>query len=141
MIKIKREMQYISRIDSGSTHCYYVRAGYGFKEATNKTFSDSLYGGKRKALEAAKKWRDKEVKRLKPHIVNWQAKQNRHFGKGYHVATDNRFDPPKESWRATFWSKKLGRQLTKTFSINRYGFNQARKLAKQWRKFMLTGEL
>jgi len=141
MIKVKREMKYISRIDSGSTHCYYVRAGYGFKECTNRSFADGVYGGKYKALIAAKKWRDKEVKRLKPHVINWQAKQKRSFGKGYHIALDKRFDPPIKSWRATYWSKKLGRQLTKTFGINRYGFNQARKLAKQWRQFMVTGEL
>lgn len=140
-IKVPARMKYISRIDADYTHCWYVRAGYGFKEATNKTFSDSLYGGKGKALIAAMKWRDKEIKKLKPKIIAWQEKQNRHFGKGYHVAVDNRFDPPKESWRATYWSKKLGRQLTKTFSINRYGNARAKKLAKQWRNFMLTGEL
>ena len=46
-------MKYISRIDSHNTHCYTVRVGYDIPEATHKTFSDTVYGGKRKALKAA----------------------------------------------------------------------------------------
>lgn len=47
----------ISRIDRGSTHCWYVRL-YEDEDCYPKTFSDSKYGGKRKAQQAAKAWRD-----------------------------------------------------------------------------------
>ncbi len=134
-------MRYISRIDSGHTHCYFVRAGYGIPECTNKTFSDGVYGSRRKALYAAKAWRDKEIKRLAPKLRKYGKQQRRFFGKGVHVAKDNRFDPPKLSYRATYWSKEKERQLTKTFSINLYGKKQAKLLAEQWRNFMLTGKL
>jgi ribonuclease HII len=140
-IKVTTSMKYISRIDAGSTHCYYVRAGYGIKECTNKTFSDTSYGGKRKALITAKQWRDKEIKRLAPKLRAYRALRHRHFGVGVHLAKDKRFDPPKLSWRATFWSKPQDRQLTKTFSVNRYGNCKAKQLATQWRKLKLTGEL
>lgn len=140
-IKVTRAMKYISRIDSLNTHTWYVRAGYGPKECTNKSFADGVYGGKRKALNAAKLWRDKEIKRLAKVLAAYRAKDKRHFGKGYHLAEDKRFDPPLLSWRATYWCKLKRKQLTKTFSVKGYGFYRAKLLAKQWRKFKLTGEL
>jgi len=133
-------LKYISRIDSNYTHCYYVRAGYGHDDIKNKTFTDGVYGGKRKALIAAKRWRDKEIKRTAAKTKAYKALQRRHFGKGYSLSKDERFDPVKLSWRATYWSKAHNRQLTKTFSVNRYGYRLAKKLATQWRKIKLTGE-
>ena len=50
-------MKYISRIDSGSTHCYWVRIGYGIKEKVQKSFPDLRYGGTVKAYRQAVKWR------------------------------------------------------------------------------------
>tara|TARA_B110001469_G_C9637039_1_gene319542 strand:- start:2203 stop:2700 length:498 start_codon:yes stop_codon:yes gene_type:complete len=47
----------ISRIDSGSTHGYFVR-GYRNGKTYSKLFSDRKTGGKGKALVAAKEYRD-----------------------------------------------------------------------------------
>ena len=51
-------MRYIARIDSNRTHCYAVRLQ---REGVHKTFTDRLYGGKRKALQAAKAYRDELI--------------------------------------------------------------------------------
>jgi hypothetical protein len=48
----------ISRIDSGYTHGWFVRA-YKEGRTYSKLFSDSKIGGKNKALKAAKEHRDK----------------------------------------------------------------------------------
>ena len=50
-------MKGISRIDSGNTFGYFVR-GYRNTKVFSKFFSDARNGGKRKALQAAKAFRD-----------------------------------------------------------------------------------
>lgn len=47
----------ISRIDSGSTHAWFVR-GYKNGAVYCKTFSDLKCGGKTKALAQAREYRD-----------------------------------------------------------------------------------
>jgi len=54
-----KAMKYISRIDSGSTHGYFVRTYKNGKVLAPKLFSDLKMGGKRKALRAAKDYREK----------------------------------------------------------------------------------
>lgn len=57
-------MKGISRIDSGSTHGWFVR-GYKGGLTYSKLFSDKKNGGKGKALKLAKEYRDKLHKELK----------------------------------------------------------------------------
>ena len=57
--------RFISRIDSGSTHGYFVRTYKKGKVLEPKLFSDRKIGGKRKALEAAKAYRDKVRRKYK----------------------------------------------------------------------------
>ncbi len=66
--KKSRAMKFISRIDSGSTHGYYVRTYKGAGVVDSKLFSDLKIGGKRKALKAAQEHRDKMRRkyRLRP---------------------------------------------------------------------------
>lgn len=52
-----KSMKFISRIDSGSTHGWFVRTYKGGKVLEPKLFSDLKNGGKRKAQEAAKAYR------------------------------------------------------------------------------------
>ena len=61
-------MKFISRIDSGSTHGYFVRTYKNSRVVDAKLFSDLKMGGKRKALKAAQEHRDKMRRkyRLKP---------------------------------------------------------------------------
>lgn len=50
----------ISRIDSKSTHCWWVRLDYCRKVVQmSKSFPDLRYGGKDQALQAATAWRDR----------------------------------------------------------------------------------
>ena len=56
-------MSGISRIDSGSTHGYFVR-GYRNGKTYSKLFSDRKIGGKGKALVAAKEYRDNLTEEL-----------------------------------------------------------------------------
>jgi len=59
--------KYITRIDHKSTHGWYVRwstCGIWKKDMQSKFFSDSKYSGKRKALLAAKKFRNAKYKSL-----------------------------------------------------------------------------
>lgn len=57
-MKKDKKLKGISRIDSKSTHGWYVRI-YGIKSVfACKLFSDRLYGGKQAALKNAIKYRD-----------------------------------------------------------------------------------
>jgi len=56
-MKKRTIMSGISRIDSGTTHGYFVR-GYRNSKTYSKLFSDRKIGGKGKALKAAKLHRD-----------------------------------------------------------------------------------
>ncbi len=53
----------ISRIDSGSTHGWFVR-GYKNRKTYSKLFSDLKCGGKRKALLLARRYRDQLLKKI-----------------------------------------------------------------------------
>ena len=53
----------ISRIDSGSTHGWYVRR-YKNGKTYNKLFSDLKCGGKRKAKKEARQFRDELYEKL-----------------------------------------------------------------------------
>jgi hypothetical protein len=58
MPKKRTVMKGISRIDSGSTHGWFVRV-YKNTKTFSKLFSDRKIGGKGKALKEAKEHRDK----------------------------------------------------------------------------------
>ncbi len=134
-------MRYISRIDSGYNHCYFVRVGCAIKSKTTKTFTDRLHGGKANALVAAKEWRNKQLKILLPKMAteyNYDANSQRHWGKGVSKSWDRRSDPPRLYIVGTYWDGNKGKQLHKGFSVNKYGYAMALRLAKQWRKLKLT---
>ena len=137
-------MKYISRIDSKRTHCYIVRVGYQIPEATHKTFSDGMYGGKRKALKAAITYRNEELKRLKPTLAkrySYDQNDQRHWGVGVNEAWTEKKGWQYLSITATYWDDPKKKQLHKSFSVNKYGYDLAWKLAAQWRSFKLTGKL
>lgn len=57
----------ITRMDYGRTHGWWVRVYRGRgadKICFSKHFSDGVWGGKRKALEAARKWRAQTIRQL-----------------------------------------------------------------------------
>ncbi len=58
-------MKFISRVDSGYTHGYFVRTYLRGRVLEAKLFSDRKIGGKMKALDAAKDYRDQIRKKWK----------------------------------------------------------------------------
>lgn len=137
-------MKYISRIDSGSTHCYWVRIGYNIKEKVQKSFPDQRHGGQDKAFNAAKLWRNKQLKTLKPILEKayaYDVNNQRHWGKGWSESWDRKGEWDYLHIRGSYWDGRKGKQVHKQFSVNKYGYDKALLLAKQWRKLKLTGEL
>lgn len=145
MVTGKTTLKYITRIDSGHTRCWWVRIGYSIEERVHKSFPDRRYGNRAKSFQAAKKWRDKELKRLRPLMdkaYNLDVNGQRHWGEGI----SENWSCKENGWcylgiMASYWDNRKGRQLHKHFSVNKYGYDEAVKLAKQWRKLKLTGEL
>ena len=139
-----KAMRYIVRIDSHNTHCYNVRIGYKIKSKVNKSFADGRYGGTVNALIAAKKWRNQQLKKLLPVMQEeYEYDQNgqRFWGTGVNESWCT-----KKGWeylyiRATYYDGARKKQLIKSFSVLKYGYDEAFALATQWRKLKLTGEL
>lgn len=137
-------MKYIVRVDSGTTHCYNVIIGYKIDCGVNKSFADLKYKSKEKALIAAKKWRDQQVKKLLPLMqeqYKYDQNGSRHWGEGIFESWET-----KKGWMylriwASYYDKSKLKQFKKSWSVNKFGYDEAILLAKQWRKFKLTGEL
>ncbi len=104
-----------------------------------KSFLFKKYNGKEEAFKAAVRWRDNECKKLNIIINN----HSQSFGKckknakGYSLRKDKEKNPI--AWDAyVVLNKKLKK---KSFSVNKYGFDHARDLARQQRILWKTGEL
>ena len=133
----------ITRIDSGSTHGWFVR-GYKNEKVYAKLFSDLKWGGKRKAQKEARQFRDELHEKLaqiptKPRgrrIVYRDVRNTtgvlgvcrralkRPSGRIYEVYT--------VSWRPA-----PGVQKATSFAIRKYGEKKAFKLAVALRRKML----
>jgi|TARA_B110001454_G_scaffold73613_1_gene71269 hypothetical protein len=136
LLKKLSALHHISIIESRGTNCAWVRIKYN-----NKSFQQSFpfkkFGGKNKAIAAAKKKRDAEGKKI--------------YGKNWPYA---KFSPRKisplnssgeigvsysekdHSWVAT-WQEGKGvrrKQKNSYFSINKYGEAKAMKMAVKARR-------
>ena len=106
-----------------------------------KLFSDNVYRGKTKALKEAKKYRDKILEENPPMTRKEFAERNSGRSKSGVVgvslikAVDKRGDKSYsyQYWQA-YWSPKPGVHKSRKFSVNKYGYEKAFKLAKQARK-------
>ena len=130
----------ISRIDSGSTHGYqvrFMRRGYSF----DQLFSDSIFGGKRKALHAAREFRD-ELEAEYPHYSRKEVakiKSARHSSGtvGVHLSEeiDGRWpNKPVYLYWVAQWSPEPGVRKSRRFSVNKYGSDEAYRLAVNARR-------
>ena len=133
----------ISRIDSGSTHGWFVR-GYRNGKTYSKLFSDLKCGGKRKAQILAREYRDQLLDDLskiptKPRsrrVVYRDARNttgvlgvNRRVKVGPDGNTSESF--------SVSWRPEPGVQKCTSFSIRKYGEKKAFQLAVAHRKKML----
>lgn len=127
----------ISRIDSQHTHCWTVRLRDKRINKINKTFSDGVYGSKKKALQAAIIFRDKEIKKLNPlsyindRCVSWPSFRS----KGYYFTVRKRETVDDYQYYTAFcYDKFEGVQLQKTFGVVTWGGKKkARMKAIEWR--------
>ena len=133
----------ISRVDSGSTHGWFVR-GYKNGKTYAKLFSDRKYGGKRKAQNLARQYRDELYERLaqipkKPRGRRIVYRDSRNSTGVLGVCRT-----AKRSTKGTFnecysvsWRPAEGVQKATSFSIRKYGEKRAFQLAVAHRRKML----
>lgn len=108
----------------------------------SKLFSDAVFGGKRKALQAAREYRDSMIEELAPRELSRKQLARRKNVRNTSGVTGVRFvqeeDPRAakgvvyEYWEAQ-WSPEPGIRSKKRFSVRKFGYEKALKLAKSAR--------
>jgi len=135
----KKKVNGISRIDSGSTHGWFVRA-YRNCRTHSKFFSDRKYGGKNKALALAKICRDELVERLGPRSSRRVFKKaNKNNKTGVIGVSKGKRTMPNGTARLYFvvsWSPQPNVSKYKSFSIDSLGEKRAFDTAVKFRKSM-----
>ena len=133
----------ISRIDSGSTHGWFVR-GYRNGKTYSKLFSDLKCGGKRKAHHLAREYRDQLLDDLskipaKPRNrrVVYRDARNTTGVLGVNRRVKVGPDGKKSESFSVSWRPEPGVQKCTSFSIRKYGEAKAFQLAVAHRKKML----
>lgn len=132
--KNKEKMRFISRIDSGSTHTWWVRIWKNGENVSSQTFSDGVYGSKRKSFEEAKRYRDRQI--IKNEIKARQTTSPRNSHKNntsgvIGVVLGATYRESTEFWYYAWIAKyqrgtgKLRRQTSRSFSVNKYGYEEA----------------
>jgi hypothetical protein len=131
----------IRRVDNDSkrTHAWLVQVQRDYKK-TVKLFSDSLYGGKRKSLQAAINFRD-QLFASDTHHYHWNKRIFLRSNNTSGIAGVGRYeviDNPNTNHRRIFWlavwDDEYGVRRQKRFSILLHGEEKAKKLAIAERK-------
>lgn len=130
----------ISRIDSGSTHGWFVR-GYRNGKTYSKLFSDRKWGSKKAAHEAAQQHRTQLLKEL-AHIPQ-EKKQRRLVFRdarnssgviGVCRTSKKSASGKTNECYSVSWRPEPGVQKCTSFSIRKYGEKKAFQLAVAYRK-------
>lgn len=135
----------ITRIDinldgKAGTHGYEVRF-MRRNQKIEKFFGDKAYGGKRKALKSAREYRD-QLERDYPsysrqEIAQLKSKRNSSGIVGVQLVeeVDKRWpSQPSYLYWVAQWSPAPYVRKTKRFSVNKHGFEEARRLAIEARE-------
>ena len=137
----------ISRIDSRNTHGWYVRVKFNRQNHT-KFFTDNVHGGKSSALDAAIRWRDqKECELGKPRtdrivIASFPGNNTGYSGvirtKKWTGAKDKDSNPLPNyaDVYSVTWSPEPGIARQTSFSVEKFGEEEARRRAIDLRKRM-----
>jgi hypothetical protein len=134
--KTTEKNKHITRMDYTRTHGYNVRIPLPAKTKYDAFFfSDRVYGGKRKALTAARTFRDRELKlrgmvgRIPPRKSGPHAKQGNNTSGIIGISRLTSFDEygSYSSWCAN-WHVK-GKKGRKQFSNSKHTEEEAFKLA------------
>jgi len=142
--KNKQSVKNIKRIDSTKTHGWQVHVRRGGRLRT-KLFSDRLYKGKAKALDAAKKYRDDLVDEMAKFAKPlWRIKRTPRTNTGELGVSKthytNRSGKKREVITVTVRSE-LGKAVNRKFSVDKLGYKEAVKRAVAWRNQVLKARL
>jgi len=136
----KKKDKGISRIDSGSTHGWFVR-GYRNGKTFSKLFSDRKCGSQEKALEAASSYRqdlhenlENMPKEPRAQRVVTQDSRNTTGVLGVCRTTKTGPNGTKNDCYSVSWRPSPGVQKCTSFSIRKYGEEKAFELAVQFRR-------
>lgn len=129
----------ITRMEHAKVTGYWVRV---VKDGTlyQKLFSDNQYGGKEQALFLARAYRDELRQRLYGTAaacvrqVRTSFKSNRSGVIGVHYAERKRGNSVSRSFVASWCPLSGGPQKHKSFSVAKYGEEEAFRLACEFRK-------
>lgn len=132
----------ITRFDHNNRHGYLVRISRG-GHRTNKYYADATYGGKRKALAAAKEAHarlEEELGPIESSTKDRLTNRNSTGVVGVHVAytQDSRYPNCEYYAYCASWVNEAGKRKKISFAWNRYGQNMAWDLAVLARQKELT---
>lgn len=144
------EMYAIHRVDTNRhrQNAWLVHLTRGGK-TIQMTFSDATYGSKEQALEVAQAYRD-AVLRVVPPLTNQAmrmlVRKNRSEGSSvpgvYYKAPDEkhksaiwiaRIELTVDDRESTASGRRKRKSMTRTFNVNKYGYEEARRMAEEER--------
>ena len=127
-------LTYITRMDHGNTHGWWVRVYKDSKPVESKLFSDGVYGGKNKAKAEAQAHRDKVVAKNKIVPVHMRKTRQHSVDSrstsglvGVTLSVADKAGSLRVHWSARFMEK--GKQRNVSFSVRKYGYEGAFKKA------------
>jgi hypothetical protein len=136
----------IIRVDheASRTHAWRVTL-QRHNDIVVKTFSDSIHGGKRKALKATVEYRDELLRRHSPyaHAIWVRTRLRRNNTSGipgvgrYEECTNPNTGNTREFWLAS-WVNEYGASRKRKFTVSCYGERQAKRLAVAERERQLN---
>ncbi len=140
----KQQAKGISRIDSGSTHGWFVR-GYRNGKTYSRLFSDLKYGGREAAGEAAQAYREELYQKLetiprKPRARRVVTRDARNRTGVIGVCKTIKKSPKgvPHACYSVSWRPQRGIQKCTSFSIRKYGEEEAFRLAVEHRQKMMA---
>lgn len=132
---MSERLRNITRMEYERTRGWWVRfqrndPRTGAKAVTSRLFSDATYGGKRKALAAAMKWRDRTAKKVPP------SRRSIHQGKRIVYGYVRRCLLKRRVGWSDVWTGWMrladGRAAMTSASIERWGKAEALRRVEAW---------
>ena len=136
----------IIRVDheASRTHAWRVTL-QRHNDIAVRTFSDAIYGGKRKALKAAEAYRDELLRRYSPYAhaiwIRTRLRRNNTSGipgVGRYEQVDNRKTGSIRIFWLASWVNEQGDSRKRKFAVSYYGERHAKRLAIAERERQLT---
>ncbi|WP_455217056.1 AP2/ERF family transcription factor [Kaarinaea lacus] len=127
-------LTYITRMDHGNTHGWWVRVYKDSRPVDSRLFSDGVYGGKDIAKKNAQEHRDRVVKKHKIVPVHMRKTREHTVDSrntsgivGVTLSVAKKSGNLRVHWSARFMEN--GRQKNVSFSVRKYGYQDAFKQA------------